>query len=168
MRQISSKLSIPIENSFDRVNNLLTENEKNIKEIKDLQAKSAFKEYKEKREGKLKENHGIKILVTTVNNSTGEGLLSITDDFGKNEDSRIIAIGTVDPWTQKPIGRIVVSNDLVKKYNISASCLAKEAGSITGGGGGGTVNSAQFGGTDSTMLDDAMKKIDEEIDKKIN
>ena len=168
MRQISSKLSIPIENSFDRVNNLLTENEKNIKEIKDLQAKSAFKEYKEKREGKLKENHGIKILVTTVNNSTGEGLLSITDDFGRNEDSRIIAIGTVDPWTQKPIGRIVVSNDLVKKYNISASGLAKEAGSITGGGGGGTVNSAQFGGTDSTMLDDAMKKIDEEIDKKIN
>ena len=168
LRHLSSKLSTPIENSFEKVKDLQLQNKIYEKEIKGLQAKSAFNEYMEKREDVIKDNHGVKILVTTVNNSTGEGLLSITDDFGRNEESRISAIGTVDPWTQKPIGRIVITNDLVKKYNLSASGLAKEAGSITGGGGGGTVNSAQFGGTDKSKLDEAMKKIEEEIGKKIN
>jgi len=168
LRHISYKLSTPIENCVEKVNDLLLQIEIKEKEIKDSEDKSAFKEYEEKKEGKLIENHGVKILVTTITSGCAmEGLFPITDDFWKYKDAGISAIATVDPRTQNPIGQIVVRNDFGKKYNIYANVLANEAGSITGGGGGGTVNSAQFGGTDKSKLDEAMKKIYDEIDKKL-
>ena len=164
LKQISSKLSTPIENSFDRVNDLLFQIEMKEKDIKKGGGKKAFDEYKSMKADQI---NGFDILVNTITSGCAmDGLFPITDDF-INKNKGIIILGTVDPWTQEPIGKIRVSKEFVSKYNIFANDLAKEAGSIIKGGGGGTAFSAQFTGTDSTKINDAIKKINGEIINKM-
>ena len=166
LSQISSRLSTSIEKCPAKVDDLLLQNEMKDKENKKLWDEKAFNEYKGK---KVKELHGFKILATTITGGSPVGLLSIIDDFKKYENAGVIAVGTVDPWTEKLNGKIFVISDVLRqKFDISANNLAKATISITGGGGGGTVTSASFGGSDITKLDAAIKKIEEEIEKKIN
>ena len=57
----------------------------------------------------------------------------------------------------KPSIVIAVTNDLIKK-DLKAGDLAKEIGSIMGGGGGGKPNLANAGGKDKKSLELASKK----------
>ena len=169
LQKISSRLSTSFENSLERINNLIFENENKSKKILSFYEIIAINEYKEYLNRyllKMDKNEDSKFIITPINNSTGNGLISIVDEFKNQFDSGIIAIGSADPNTNKAVGEILITNDLTYKYNIKANDLATKAGLIVKGGGGGTATKAHFGGDDITKIKDALDTIRDVIDQK--
>ena len=66
-------------------------------------------------------------------------------------------VGILGAEGEKPSVVIVVTQDLVK-LGIKAGDLAKDIGSLMGGGGGGKPHLATAGGIDSVKLKKAMDK----------
>ena len=75
-------------------------------------------------------------------------------------------IGVLGAVADKPMLVVVVTDTLIEA-GIKAGDLAKQIGSIMGGGGGGRPNLATAGGKDQKSLETAMEKAKDIILKNI-
>jgi alanyl-tRNA synthetase len=167
LRQISSKLSIPMENSFDRVNNLITENEKKIKEIGKLQEELASIEFENNKNKDLQKKDQTTVYITTIGSIETESLRKLADKFRIQNPSSVLAIGTKEINSERVTLLISITEDLVKNKGLNAVEMVKEAGVLIGGGGGGKPTLAQAGGNNSSNLPLALNKIRELVNSKI-
>jgi alanyl-tRNA synthetase len=167
LRQISSKLLIPMENSFDRVNNLITENEKKIKEVGKLQEELASIEFENNKNKDLQKKDQTTVYITTIVSIETESLRKLADKFRIQNPSSILAIGTKEINSERVTLLISITEDLVKNKGLNAVELVKEAGALIGGGGGGKPTLAQAGGNNGSNLPLALNKIRELVNLKI-
>jgi alanyl-tRNA synthetase len=165
--QISSKLSIPMENAFDRVRSLIAENEKQMKEIGKLHEGLAEIEFENNKTKDLQKIGQTLVYITTIGSIETESLRKLADKFKLQNPSSVLAIGTKDLNSEKATLLISISDDLVKNKGLNAVELVKEAGVLINGGGGGKPTLAQAGGNNSSNLPLALQKIRELITSKL-
>lgn len=166
LNQIFSLLGSNEKEVFSTIENLIQKNEEYEKERKqDFQIKT--EEAYRNKFASLPQNlisEPIKVIPIRIANTSNEAIVSTTDLFAKEQNNSIVAIGTIDPFTNKPYGYVRISNDLLKNEYLKANFIANEIGKIMGGGGGGTSSLGRFGGKDPTKLDEALN---EEVIKNI-
>ena len=155
IRNLSKTFSTAVDNVYQKIIDTVEEKNRIIKINLDNYNKIAFNEYLELKNINYENNK----FINKFEFSTGDGLLSIDDDFWNDHDSGIIALGSIDPITNKVIGTIQISNDWIKQYDINADKLAKYIGPIINGGGGGSPTKARFSGSDIDKLDDAIEEL---------
>ena len=167
LRQISSKLSIPVENSFDRVNILLSDNEKQKKEIEKLHEDSANIEFENNKTKDLQKIGQSTVYITNIGYIESESLRKFADKFKAQYPSSVLAIGVTDLQSGRVTLLISITEDLIKTKGLNAVELVKEAGVLIGGGGGGKPTLAQAGGSDGSKLSSALQKIREIVNIKL-
>jgi len=153
IRQISSLLKCPPDDSPARVMKLIEANrelEKQIKKIRQEKARGAGGADMEE-----KEIAGIKVTAKKFEGLDTEALRAMVDETKTKLGSGVVLAATVED------GKVVlvagVTKDLVGKLH--AGKIAKQAASIVGGGGGGRPDMAQAGGTDASKVDEALKSV---------
>ena len=105
----------------------------------------------------IKDSHLVRkhsIVIKTINAKSLDELKDIGDSLLNVLKS---GVGILGAEGEKPSVVIVVTQDLVK-LGIKAGDLAKDIGSLMGGGGGGKPHLATAGGLDSVKLKKAMDK----------
>ncbi len=167
LHQISSKLSISIENSFERVENLIIENEKKIKEIDKLKENLAEIEFENNKNKDLQKIGQSSIYITNIGYIESESLRKLADKFKLQYPSSVLTIGTNDLKSGRVTILVSITNDLVKTKGLNAVELVKEVGALIGGGGGGKPTLAQAGGSDGSKLSIALQKIRELVNSKL-
>ena len=101
------------------------------------------------------EYNNYKLLATIIDVSDMDELKDHGNFLLNKIKSGVAMLGAI--INNKPSIVIAVTNDLIKK-DLKAGDLAKEIGSIMGGGGGGKPNLATAGGKDKKSLEIATKK----------
>jgi len=161
IRQISSLLKCPPDDSPARVIKLIEANrelEKQIKKIRQEKARGAGGADMEERE-----IAGIKVTARKFEGLDTEALRSMVDETKTKLGSGVVLAATVED------GKVVlvagVTKDLVGRLH--AGKIAKQAAAIVGGGGGGRPDMAQAGGTDASKVDEALKSVFDSVQNQI-
>ncbi len=151
---VKSQLKCNFETVSERIDRLLNDKkelEKKIKQQKKSNSSISFENIS--KEATIKDGSSLISIMTDAND------IDELKDFGNyllnKIDSAIAILGAM--INDKPSIVVVVTNDLIKK-NINAGDLAKEIGSLMGGGGGGKPNLASAGGKDKKSLELALSK----------
>lgn len=156
------KQELRIQNSEQRINELIEEKKKLEKEIAKLQLE-------EKLGGidniisSSEEVNGINIFKGKVEVTGIEELKSMGDELRNKMKSGVgFLIAQVEDKVQM---LCVVTDDLIKDKKISAGKIVGEAAKLVGGGGGGRPHMATAGGKDVDKIDQALEKFSEIITK---
>ncbi|MBO8131891.1 MAG: alanine--tRNA ligase [Candidatus Marinimicrobia bacterium] len=83
-------------------------------------------------------------------------LMEIADKIREENRNCIGILGTIIDG--KPKAVVTITDDVISKYKIKAGDIAKEIGSIMGGGGGGKSHIATAGGREPSLIHKALKK----------
>jgi alanyl-tRNA synthetase len=153
--EMASKLATEVENTSDKVDELIAELEKERQ-----RRKSAERELERIEAQFLLEDEetvkGVKLLVAEVHSSSIEGMWEMADFIRDKLKSAVVVLGMV--YNDKPFFVATITPDLIEKgYN--AGKIVKEVAGVTGGGGGGKADFAQAGGKDKKKLDEALKLV---------
>lgn len=156
------KQELRIQNSEQRINELIEEKKKLEKEIAELQL--------EEKLGGIddiisnpEEVNSIKIFKGKVEVTGIEELKSMGDELRNKMKSGVgFLIAQVEDKVQM---LCVVTDDLIKDKKISAGKIVGEAAKLVGGGGGGRPHMATAGGKDVEKIDEALEKFSEIITK---
>lgn len=156
------KQELRIQNSEQRINELIEEKKKLEKEIAKLQL--------EEKLGGIddiisnpEEVNSIKIFKGKVEVTGIEELKSMGDELRNKMKSGVgFLIAQVEDKVQM---LCVVTDDLIKDKKISAGKIVGEAAKLVGGGGGGRPHMATAGGKDVEKIDEAIEKFSEIISK---
>jgi alanyl-tRNA synthetase len=106
---------------------------------------------------KVKDIHGVQVLVARVENVNSSTLREMSDWFRDRHNEKGIAVlGTLAAEDGRPVLISAVTEDMTKK--LQAGALIKEIAPIIGGGGGGRPTMAQAGGKDPEKLDQALDR----------
>ena len=111
--------------------------------------------------GKMYDVKGTKVLVERIEESMGLDVNALKDLSDRIADK----VGNVVVLLALVSGGKIVFIVKSKNGNVNAGSLAKLAAQATGGNGGGRPDFAQAGGRDVALLDEALNKAKEEIEK---
>lgn len=152
LTNIASRLATEVENTSDRLDDLIAELDKERKQRQALE-----RELSQMRAESLLNQaevvNGVRVLVAKVPPSRIQALREMGDLLREQLKSVVVVLGTV--YEDKPVFLAAVTPDLVAKgYN--AGEIVKQVAAVTGGGGGGKATLAQAGGRHKDKLDEAL------------
>lgn len=147
----------------------LKESEKKIEELLDLKKKLEKEISELKMREKLEqldhilslhsEEKGVKIFKGKVHTDTMDELKSLGDELRNKMGS---GVGVLISQIEDKVGIVaVVSDDIIKKKNLSAGKIVGELAKLVGGGGGGRPHLATAGGKDISAIPKALAKVEE-------
>ncbi len=153
----------------------LKESEREIEELLDLKKKLEREISELKMREKVEqldhilslhsEEKGVKIYKGKVHADNMDELKSLGDELRNNMGSGVgILISQIDD----KVGMVaVVSDDLIKKKNLSAGTIVGELAKFVGGGGGGRPHLATAGGKDISAISKALAKVEDIVSQLI-
>lgn len=147
----------------------LKESEKKIEELLDLKKKLEKEISELKMQEKLEqldhilslhsEEKGVKIYKGKVHADNMDELKSLGDELRNKMGS---GVGILISQIEDKVGIVaVVSDDLIKKKNLSAGKIVGELAKLVGGGGGGRPHLATAGGKDIKAITKALAQVEE-------
>jgi alanyl-tRNA synthetase len=152
---LAKSLDTSSENIREKVDNLLTDLEKERKHALSLE-KSLAKNEAESLLDKVEVIKGVKILAVRVSPDSEEVLREMADFLREKLGNGIVVLGAISG--SRPVFVAAVTADLVSKgYN--AGDIIKQVAKATGGGGGGKATFAQGSGKDKSKLDEALRSV---------
>ena len=129
--------------------------------IKELAVKESIAASKAETVKKIGE---IKVLTREFKELNVDRMVQTANEIIKKDK----AIVTVFYGTDGKNARIMVmAGEKAIEKGVNASEIAEESAKILGGGGGGTINFAQGGGTITEKLSEAVKKAEETLKKQL-
>ncbi|MBI4305040.1 MAG: alanine--tRNA ligase, partial [Chloroflexi bacterium] len=152
LEQLTQKLQSPPEKLPARAGALLEELESTRRKLADLEREMARQGAKGLLERAL-EQDGFKLLVARTDSTNADTLRETGDWLREQLGSGIVILGSV--LGERPMVVAMVSRDLASR-GYDAVAIARGAGQVMGGGGGGRPEVAQAGGRDPSRLDDAL------------
>tara|TARA_B100000214_G_scaffold239920_1_gene175565 strand:+ start:5974 stop:8565 length:2592 start_codon:yes stop_codon:yes gene_type:complete len=160
--EVKSQLKCNLNSIPDRLGQLIKDNKTLEKELKkQKKSNSSFDTKILLKEALIIENKTIVIEMTDAED------MDSLKDFGNSLLLKLKnGIGVLGAVADKPMLVVVVTDTLIEA-GIKAGDLAKQIGSIMGGGGGGRPNLATAGGKDQKSLETAMEKAKDIILKNI-
>ena len=160
--EVKSQLKCNLNSIPDRLGQLIKDNKTLEKELKkQKKSNSSFDTKTLLKEALIIENKTIVIEMTDAED------MDSLKDFGNSLLLKLKnGIGVLGAVADKPMLVVVVTDTLIEA-GIKAGDLAKQIGSIMGGGGGGRPNLATAGGKDQKSLETAMEKAKDIILKNI-
>ncbi len=160
--EVKSQLKCNLNSIPDRLGQLIKDNKTLEKELKkQKKSNSSFDTKILLKEALIIENKTIVIKMTDAED------MDSLKDFGNSLLLKLKnGIGVLGAVADKPMLVVVVTDTLIEA-GIKAGDLAKQIGSIMGGGGGGRPNLATAGGKDKKSLETAMEKAKDIILKNI-
>ena len=159
--EVKSQLKCNLNSIPDRLGQLIKDNKTLEKELKKQKSNSSFDTKILLKEALIIENKTIVIKMTDAED------MDSLKDFGNSLLLKLKnGIGVLGAVADKPMLVVVVTDTLIEA-GIKAGDLAKQIGSIMGGGGGGRPNLATAGGKDQKSLETAMEKAKDIILKNI-
>jgi len=160
--EVKSQLKCNLNSIPDRLGQLIKDNKTLEKELKkQKKSNSSFDTKILLKEALIIENKTIVIKMTDAED------MDSLKDFGNSLLLKLKnGIGVLGAVADKPMLVVVVTDTLIEA-GIKAGDLAKQIGSIMGGGGGGRPNLATAGGKDQKSLETAMEKAKDIILKNI-
>ena len=160
--EVKSQLKCNLNSIPDRLGQLIKDNKTLEKELKkQKKSNSSFDTKILLKEALIIENKTIVIKMTDAED------MDSLKDFGNSLLLKLKnGIGVLGAVADKPMLVVVVTDALIEA-GIKAGDLAKQIGSIMGGGGGGRPNLATAGGKDQKSLETAMEKAKDIILKNI-
>ena len=160
--EVKSQLKCNLNSIPDRLVQLIKDNKTLEKELKkQKKSNSSFDTKILLKEALIIENKTIVIKMTDAED------MDSLKDFGNSLLLKLKnGIGVLGAVADKPMLVVVVTDTLIEA-GIKAGDLAKQIGSIMGGGGGGRPNLATAGGKDQKSLETAMEKAKDIILKNI-
>ncbi|WP_103981006.1 alanine--tRNA ligase [Helcococcus massiliensis] len=162
--KISHLLKTPKDSLEDKISSILQE-EKDLKKTIESFKSSVENGLIDSLVEKAKDIDGVKTIIAKLNDLDGQSLKNMADKIqAKDGDYISLFASVVD---DKIIYVCSVSKALVKK-NIKAGDLVKFVAQYTGGNGGGRPDFAQAGGKEVDKLDEALLKLEDFIQEKIN
>jgi len=155
LTNIASRLATEVENTSDRVDDLIAELDKERKQALALERELA-KLRAESLAGQAEVVKGVTVLAARVPPSRPEVLRGMADLLRDRLKSAVVLLGTV--YEDRPAFLAAVTPDLVDRgYN--AGEIVKQVAEVTGGSGGGKARLAQAGGKDKAKLDEALRLV---------
>jgi len=155
LTNMASRLATEVENTSDRVDDLIAELDKERKQALALERELA-KLRAESLAGQAEVVSGITVLAARVPPSRPEVLREMADLLRDRLKSAVVVLGTV--YEDRPAFLAAVTPDLVDRgYN--AGEIVKQVAEVTGGSGGGKARLAQAGGKDKNKLDEALRLV---------
>ncbi|MCR3921853.1 MAG: alanine--tRNA ligase [Firmicutes bacterium] len=145
----------------EKISGLQTENRELQRENQRLQLKLAGMEV----DGLLDDvslKSGVPVLSAHVSAGNMETLREMGDRLKNKLKSGVVVLGAIAEGKVLLVG--AVTTDLVK-LGYHAGKLVGEIAKLTGGGGGGRADMAQAGGKDPNQLDNALKKVDDLVQR---
>jgi alanyl-tRNA synthetase len=143
-----------------RVEKILADYKSLEKEVERLKTQMASRST-DRIEDDIKSINNIKVLAKKVPVDNPAALRDLADNFKEKIKSGIVVLGcNTGP---KVLLITVVTKDLVDRFH--AGNIVKQIAAIVGGGGGGRPDMAQAGGTKPEMLDKALDKVYELVEK---
>ena len=151
----------------------LKESEKKIEELLDVKKKLEKEISELKMREKLEqldhilslhsEEHGVKIYKGKVHADNMDELKSLGDELRNKMGS---GVGILISQIEDKVGIVaVVSDDLIKKKNLSAGKIVGDLAKLVGGGGGGRPHLATAGGKDVAKIPAALSKAESIVSK---
>lgn len=162
--KISHLLKTPKDSLEDKISSILQE-EKDLKKTIESFKSSVENGLIDSLVEKAKDIDGVKTIIAKLNDLDGQSLKNMADKIQAKDDDYISLFASV--VDDKIIYVCSVSKALVKK-NIKAGDLVKFVAQYTGGNGGGRPDFAQAGGKEVDKLDEALLKLEDFIQEKIN
>ena len=162
--KISHLLKTPKDSLEDKISSILQE-EKDLKKTIESFKSSVENGFIDSLVEKAKDIDGVKTIIAKLNDLDGQSLKNMADKIQAKDDDYISLFASV--VDDKIIYVCSVSKALVKK-NIKAGDLVKFVAQYTGGNGGGRPDFAQAGGKEVDKLDEALLKLEDFIQEKIN
>lgn len=162
--KISHLLKTPKDSLEDKISYILQE-EKDLKKTIESFKSSVENGLIDSLVEKAKDIDGVKTIIAKLNDLDGQSLKNMADKIRAKDDDYISLFASV--VDDKIIYVCSVSKALVKK-NIKAGDLVKFVAQYTGGNGGGRPDFAQAGGKEVDKLDEALLKLEDFIQEKIN
>ncbi|MBI5661773.1 MAG: alanine--tRNA ligase [Ignavibacterium album] len=147
-----------LKESEKKIEELLDVKKKLEKEISELKMREKFEQL-DHILSLHSEEHGVKIYKGKVRADNMDELKSLGDELRNKMGSGVgILIAQIDD----KVGIVaVVSDDLIKKKNLSAGKIVGELAKLVGGGGGGRPHLATAGGKDVSAIPKALAKVEE-------
>jgi alanyl-tRNA synthetase len=164
LKQSAALLGVPPEETYPRLQSLVTQLQDREKQVKELQRKLARAEF-EGMLSKTREVKGVKLISLQVDAPDVAMLREMSDWFRDRLGSGVVVLATV--LEDKPLIIATVTEDLTKR-GLHAGKLVKEVAQVVGGGGGGKPTMAQAGGKDASRLDEALAKADDLVSEMIS
>jgi alanyl-tRNA synthetase len=157
VEKLIQNLELRIENSENRIYELIDEKKKLEKEIAAFQLKEKLGGIDSIVSSPV-EVKGIKLFKRKISASNMEELKSMGDELREKMKS---GVGVLISEIEDKVGIVaVVSDDLIKDKKILAGNIVKEVAKIVGGSGGGRPHLATAGGKDVAKIDEALASID--------
>ena len=141
---------------LNKVERLQQRNAELEKKLSGLQAESAGGLAKELA-SKARDVNGVKVVAHALKEGGNEALRILGERLRDHMPSGVIAIGAVDPVQGKAFLQVLVSQDLVSKFN--AGKLIQASAPMIEGKGGGKPEQAQAGGMKVSGLEQAIEHI---------
>jgi alanyl-tRNA synthetase len=157
LKQSAALLGVPPEETYPRLQALVTQLQEKEKQVKELQRKLARAEF-EGMLSKTREVKGVKLVSMQVDAPDVAMLREMSDWFRDRLGSGAVVLATV--LEGKPLIIATVTEDLTRR-GLHAGKLVKEVAQVVGGGGGGKPTMAQAGGKDASRLDEALARVDD-------
>ncbi len=154
LEDLQQKFACSTDDVVMRVEQLITQKRQLEKELKEKKLASTFFDVKKEIELGTTFNWGT-LVIYKDDTASQESLKQFGDQLLSAMDSGIGILAS--GLNEKPAVVIVVTKNLIAR-GIAAPVLAKEIGSILGGGGGGRPHLATAGGKDNKLLDHALKE----------
>ncbi len=111
---------------------------------------------KQELKNKVTEKNGVHILAEQVDISSADQLKNLSFQLKNEIPNLFCVLGVV--INQKPLLSIIITEELVKKNNLHAGNIIKEAAKLMQGGGGGQPFYATAGGNNAEGLQAAIQK----------
>jgi alanyl-tRNA synthetase len=164
LKQSAALLGVPPEETYPRLQSLVTQLQEKEKQVKELQRKLAWAEF-ESLLSKTREVKGVKLISLQVEAPDVAMLREMSDWFRDRLGSGVVVLATV--LEDKPLIIATVTEDLTGR-GLHAGKLVKEVAQVVGGGGGGKPTMAQAGGKDASRLDEALAKVDDLVSEVVS
>jgi alanyl-tRNA synthetase len=143
-----------------RVQKMISDVKAFEKEVDHLKTKLATEKTDASRET-VKSINGVKLMAQRVSVDTPAALRNLADQFKDKIKSGIVVLGSTAGAKVMLIA--VVTKDLTDRYH--AGNIVSQVAAVVGGSGGGRPDMAQAGGNQPQMLDQALEKAYEVVEK---
>ncbi|NNC85803.1 MAG: alanine--tRNA ligase, partial [Bacteroidia bacterium] len=152
-----------IKNPKDPVKGLQALLKENAELKKELQSFSAQKinDIKNTLGDKVEQLNGIEFISEHVELNSAEAVKQLSFDYIRQKNNTVLLIGA--ELNQKPHLSLIISEEIVKQYDMNASKIIRELAKEIKGGGGGQNYYATAGGNDASGLKNALDKAKEII-----
>jgi len=132
--------------------------------LKEIVAGETAKLGEGSRVAKVKKIGGLKIVTQEFDSVDVDRMIMMANEHVKKDSKAVVVFCGSDEKTAR---LVVMAGEEAVKRGVNAGEIAKEAAAVLGGGGSGRPNFAQGGGTRVRKIQEALKKAEETIKKRL-